>query len=144
VQELPEPLDVPPSGFKQAIDTTTGEAPAQVMVSVRAGMSATTVATVVPAAFFTVNVEVVAAVELEPVIVQHTVESFFQVEVMVIVGRLLMSISSRNLTPLAKHPLIVSAVGVVVGGVGQAETPHITVVCSTQAPSGLQGKSRSR
>ena len=54
VQELPEPLDVPPSGIKQSIDTTTGEAPTQVMVSVRAVMSPSAVATVVPAAFFTV------------------------------------------------------------------------------------------
>jgi hypothetical protein len=55
VQELLEPLDVPPSGFKQSSDTTTGEPPVQVMVTVRAVVSATMVATVVPAPFFTVE-----------------------------------------------------------------------------------------
>jgi hypothetical protein len=55
-----------------------------------------------------------------------------------------MSMTISIFTPLSKQMLFVAPVGVVVDGVAQAVAPHIVVVCCTQAPSGMQGKSRSR
>jgi hypothetical protein len=145
VQELPASFGVPPPELPQSIDTTTGEPPTQVMVSVRAVMSTTTVATVVPAAFFTVTGTARLSLETGPLtVVKQTAEPFFTVSVAVVASGLLVSISISIFTPLSKHMLLITAVGVVVDGVGQTEAPHIVVVCRTQAPSGMQAKTRSR
>ena len=84
MQEPLGSLDVPPSGLKQSSDTTAGEPPVQVMVMVRAVVSPTTVATVVPAPFF--KVELVTPFEYRPVVLRHTVEPFFMVMVVVMAG----------------------------------------------------------
>jgi hypothetical protein len=86
----------------QSSDTTTGELPAQVMVSVFVLMSKSMVATTVPAAFFTVVVPLIAEAfkSTVPAVVKQTAEPFFIVLVAVSTCGLLRSIAMIILTPL--------------------------------------------